>query len=319
MAIDTSYRYMATQVMDKLKQVPTNQPSTIHVKLNDRFVTVKIPRNSEDEPFKSVNVKFEMFHNKPAYTITGLTTRVVNIYRTYQIKRVCNDYCKLHQLCREGNLPRLTQLAALGIDLNRKDLKGNTPLLIAASNGHTRCAKFLVNAGADITITNKDNYSPIQCIRSHALSKLVLDTLLRNKQSSKASYFLIVHAELNNHKIVEYALRQRGQHKCEISLEAVNAIGNTALHAAAMRGNAKCLRLLLAHDVDFRVTNKKLHTPLYDAACNGHTDCVKILLNKYLTDGKCSKPTDFDSAVRAAEINRHKKIAELLRKHKIVN
>lgn len=45
---------------------------------------------------------------------------------------------------------RLLHDATLKIDIDTRDVEGNTPLIYAAQNGHTVAAEFLVDAGADV-------------------------------------------------------------------------------------------------------------------------------------------------------------------------
>ena len=45
----------------------------------------------------------------------------------------------------------------LGIDLNVRDQDGRTALIIAASNGHSKTIKTLLDFGADVTLRTKDN------------------------------------------------------------------------------------------------------------------------------------------------------------------
>ena len=42
-----------------------------------------------------------------------------------------------------------------GVDLECKDEGGSTPMIWAARDGHTECAKILLDAGAKIDATNK--------------------------------------------------------------------------------------------------------------------------------------------------------------------
>ncbi|KAA8647001.1 ankyrin repeat domain-containing protein [Aspergillus tanneri] len=68
--------------------------------------------------------------------------------------------CLLHYPAANGNLEILTYLLQTFDDLtkskiiNHKNHSGNTPLHWAALNTHLECVKVLVDAGADITLTN---------------------------------------------------------------------------------------------------------------------------------------------------------------------
>lgn len=59
---------------------------------------------------------------------------------------------------------------------------------------------------------------------------------------------------------------------------AAQVRGCTALHAAAGRGHADIVALLLRHDAPVDVTDKDNSTPLQLAARHKHSDCVRLLL-----------------------------------------
>ncbi|KAM4710460.1 ankycorbin isoform 2-T2 [Discoglossus pictus] len=54
--------------------------------------------------------------------------------------------------------------------------------------------------------------------------------------------------------------------------------GKTALHLAAMKGNAECLRVMLTHGVDVSAQDTAGHSALHVAVKNNHIECVKRLL-----------------------------------------
>jgi len=56
-----------------------------------------------------------------------------------------------------GNLEAVKQHIAAGSDINRKDpMSNSTPLISAATFGKTEVAKLLIEAGADLALTNND-------------------------------------------------------------------------------------------------------------------------------------------------------------------
>jgi len=50
----------------------------------------------------------------------------------------------LYKLIRAGNVVEVNKLLSKGIKVNQQDYKGMTPLMRAASIGHTQIAKLLV-------------------------------------------------------------------------------------------------------------------------------------------------------------------------------
>ena len=70
-----------------------------------------------------------------------------------------NDYA--HQAARQGDLDLVKYLHKAGADLNEMDNERNTPILLAALNGHYPIVKYLYDNGvgyhASIPNTEPDN------------------------------------------------------------------------------------------------------------------------------------------------------------------
>lgn len=63
----------------------------------------------------------------------------------------------IHTAVIGGNLEEVLQHIEAGTDLNQKDpLSGSTPLISAITFGKTKIARALIDAGADLTLTNND-------------------------------------------------------------------------------------------------------------------------------------------------------------------
>lgn len=57
------------------------------------------------------------------------------------------------------------EMMAAGVDVNEKDAKGNTPLMIASSYGRYNFAKFIIDMGANV---NKKNYKGVVALHRAA-------------------------------------------------------------------------------------------------------------------------------------------------------
>ncbi|XP_063816735.1 ankycorbin isoform X2 [Pseudophryne corroboree] len=90
--------------------------------------------------------------------------------------------------------------------------------------------------------------------------------------------------------------------------------GKTAFHLAAMKGNADCLRVMLAHGVDVLAQDLSGHSVLHLAVKYNHIECVKRLIQS-----KC--PTDCidfvgKTCVHYAAAMNHLPVLQLLCEHK---
>ncbi len=64
----------------------------------------------------------------------------------------------------------------------------------------------------------------------------------------------------------------------QADINATNADGTTALHAAAHSGRVDCVALLLQLGARVDAQDKWADTPLHKAVVNGHTACAEVLL-----------------------------------------
>lgn len=60
----------------------------------------------------------------------------------------------LHQAARKGNGKAIRQLLEEGADVNLRDERGRTPLILAAKNGKAQAVKLLLDLGADASLTD---------------------------------------------------------------------------------------------------------------------------------------------------------------------
>lgn len=136
-----------------------------------------------------------------------------------------------------------TYLLAAGVDLNVPDLKGRTPLHLAARFGVAAIAQSLIEAGADITAkANNGNTALHEGAISGALG------------------------------IVRRLLDSGADAQC------VNHDGWSALHFAALSGSCEIIRLLVARGVNVNaIATRPELTPLQAAAEVGQSDAIAAL------------------------------------------
>ena len=62
---------------------------------------------------------------------------------------------ELREAVEQGKLPEVERLIKGGVDIDVEFALGETPLMIAAQNGHSDVVKFLVNHGANVSARDK--------------------------------------------------------------------------------------------------------------------------------------------------------------------
>ncbi|KDO19732.1 hypothetical protein SPRG_15062 [Saprolegnia parasitica CBS 223.65] len=154
----------------------------------------------------------------------------------------------------------------------------NTPLLIAAINGHIEPLRALLKYDADVDLPNDDGWTPLLCACDYGHVDCVKQLLAANATvtavTSNGSTALLLATKKGNTDIVRVLLAHP-----ETALNArLNSGGMTAVMIAAAVGNVNVLQQLLDADADFTMTNHTGRTALMLAAAEGHTHIVSYLL-----------------------------------------
>ncbi len=186
-------------------------------------------------------------------------------------------------------------LVERGIDVNRPQVDGMTPLHWAAYHDDLETAKLLVDARADVKAANRYGVTSLSqaCTNGNeAMVELLLEagadpnTRLRGDETA-----LMTAARTGNLGPVK-ALLARGA-----DVNAKERSGQTALMWAAAEGHAAVVEALLRAGADFRTPLGSGFTPLSFAVREGRTDVVRILLGAGADVNEAMQPRK--SAARA--------------------
>lgn len=149
------------------------------------------------------------------------------------------------------------------------DINYYSPLSEAAKEGHSKCVRLLIEAGADVNAKGYDEHTPLYQASVRGHSKCV--RLLLEAQG----------IDVNKENPL-YAAAERGHSECVrqlLSAPGIDVNKGNPLYAAAERGNSECVRLLLeAQGIDVNAKDNNNQTPLIAAVRNGHANCVTHLL-----------------------------------------
>ena len=219
------------------------------------------------------------------------------------------NYRQVRIICTKEDEPNILEMLKLlvqhGANLNVRGLRcsprGMTAAMIAADQGLERCLRFLVESGADLTITadSGDNTlmmaaraGQVDCVKyltEHSESGSFLNQV--NKEGDNA---LMMAARAGQVDCVKYLI----EHSVSGSLlNQVNKEGQTALMMAASRSDddhALYMKFFVEAGADVNVHDSSGLTALMYALEEGHTESVKFLteqmsvpaLNQVNNDGK---------------------------------
>ncbi|KAF3203746.1 hypothetical protein TWF679_010099 [Orbilia oligospora] len=132
-----------------------------------------------------------------------------------------------------------------GANPNAVDCKGETPLFIAAKNGHESVVRFLVDQGVNMSPKDEFRETPLL-------------------MAAKGGYEAIVRI-----------LVEKG-----VNINTKNSDGNTSLSLAAGSGNETLVRFLVEKGANIKSTNRFKATPLGEAAKHGHESVVRFLADE---------------------------------------
>lgn len=151
---------------------------------------------------------------------------------------------KLHDAISNGSVKRAVELLSRGsIDVDEMNAEGCTPLITAASLGHTEALIVPLSSGADVSLAGHDNATAL-----HASAQV---------------------GHLDATKVLVDA---------GAPLEARTSDLATPLHLAAHQGHPRVMRVLIEAGARINTRLEAGETPLYSAAFEGHADAVVELL-----------------------------------------
>jgi len=178
---------------------------------------------------------------------------------------------------------------------------GATPLWLAAKFLEVEMMRVLVEAGADLGLASSNGTTPLMAAAGLGYSWGGGSAFIRNRRDF-SSYNPVASAELGTR--VPAAEEQRALEAVTVALElgadvnAANAGGDTALHAAASLGMNTVIELLTARGGDVHAENRRGQTPValavYSDGIGGNRfvrESTAALLHS-LEDGETAHPTE---------------------------
>jgi ankyrin repeat protein len=154
----------------------------------------------------------------------------------------------LHEAIRCGRSEIFSLLLGFpGTDLEVKNNKGYTPLLIAAEEGDVEVCRYLLSAGADLNAMDRAGYTPLHRAASEGHEEVCA---------------LLISAGTD--------VNARGSSRFR---------GHTALHHATYGVHMQICQMLVAAGAQLNLPNGLLQTPLHDAAYRGLEEICELLIN----------------------------------------
>ncbi len=171
------------------------------------------------------------------------------------------------------NMVRL--LIARGVNPNEPlNRFGETPISRAISEGQNEIVLEMINAGVDLNKADNTGSTPLFAASTSnlAMLKLILETGVNVNMKNQNGRTAMIEAAVSNRLDNLELLLAAGAR-----LEERDAHGSTALISAAKRGSCGACQWLLDHGADINAEDNRGKSPLAWAKANGHAEVVDLL------------------------------------------
>lgn len=182
---------------------------------------------------------------------------------------------KFFKSLADGNAKEVIMLLDAGIDLEQRDQRGWTPVMIAAFEGTEEMALLLIHHGANVFAKDKKGYAPIHFAAYRNFTEVVAQLLKMNidpnSQSDAGTTPLLQAAARGNTAVVEQLL------KADASPNLANNEGWTPLHKAVANRHQAVVAALMKFKADPNAPHASGATPLAIAIDKGFKEILALL------------------------------------------
>jgi ankyrin repeat protein len=174
----------------------------------------------------------------------------------------------------------IREILKQGVDIESRDTKGRTALLIATHHASVNAARDLIEAGADVNAMDKISDSPYLYAGAEGPLEIVRMTLNHGADLSSVNRYggtaLIPAAHHGHIEIVRELLSTK------IDIDHINHLGWTALLEAIILGDGgatyiEIVALLIDAGADVNIFDAEGVSPLAHAIQAGHAEITRIL------------------------------------------
>lgn len=167
-----------------------------------------------------------------------------------------------------------------GADIETRDQRGRSALLIATHHGAINAARVLIEAGANVNAMDEISDSPYLYAGAEGPLDILLMTLDAGADLASVNRYggtALIPAAHHGHVDIVQALL-----KTEININHINDLGWTALLEAVILGDGgpvyiEIVRLLVDAGADVTITDNDIVSPLEHAASRGYIEIARLL------------------------------------------
>ncbi|MCY4384218.1 MAG: ankyrin repeat domain-containing protein [Nitrospinae bacterium] len=293
----------ALAFMDKLQRLGGDLPPSVEYFRGEAYFNTKryIKADKALNRYLSRTGKKGRYYRKSLELLLAIEERRAN-------ERDEDGNTPLHHAAGKDNYEVVTNLIALGVDVNAKNKAGSTPLHRAAQNNAREVAALLIKAGADVRAKRSSDSTPLHDAaenNAREVAALLIDAGADVNAKTKSGRTPLHNAARKGARGMAALLVKSG---ANVNLKRKN--GKTLLHVAAQNNSRDMAVLLIGLGAEVNAKDKKRRTPLHYAAQNNARD-VAVLLIKAGAD--VNAKTDYGwTPLRWA---RHRTMRTILRRY----
>ncbi|KAJ1482777.1 ankyrin repeat-containing domain protein, partial [Baffinella frigidus] len=188
----------------------------------------------------------------------------------------------LLEAAKVGKLKELRSLIAGKANIEEQDSLGNTPLHVAASNGHDGMVKELLEKGANHSAKAKDASTPLHRAAAgghEGAIRMLVMSFEASYSMRKADRIDAMQVEDKGNGFMGLLMKELGDRLRAPLQNGSTPLheGGTPLHVAASNGQATAMRILLDAGAK-KGGSDGGESPLHWAATNGHEGAILVLL-----------------------------------------
>jgi ankyrin repeat protein len=213
------------------------------------------------------------------------------------------------------------------MDIDCKNYQGETPLHVAACDGHKEAVEYLLQRGAGINIQDKRGCTPLHWAAMqghHSVVEILLAQGANCMATSQQGFTPLMLAQTQKYECAAEILLNFQKllvAACEGDIAAIQSlvvsgveIPTIILHVAAQNNQVSTIEYLLSEhkmDIDFKIKNANGESIWHIAAYYGIEEAIKYCLNKDIKNID-SKDGQGRTALHWAALCRRSELVEIL-------
>lgn len=266
-------------IREKLELSPPQETHCVH--------TIKVPRNMESQFYQRLasdmnnNFIIDVLNNKVLQSFENRKTFVIFIQK-YVKSRMLVDAATgsnvLHIVSELGYSDLLHSFLTNGLrqSVNKKNIRGKTPIHLACQNGNKRCVEYLIENKSKIDEKDGVNKTALHYACEAGVQDIVKylisnNTSINNKDS-KGMMPLHIACEKGHIDIVKCLVEQKAK------LNATDNKDKAPLHYACEHLLCNIAEVLILNKAHVNKSDEQGYTPLHIACKCGNEEMVKLLV-----------------------------------------